>query len=222
MSQGVATILVVTDAGMEGLRIMPELRGFRVRVGSGDDCSRVLAEGLRPDVVLVDFRLPDAADLCRRIRKDTASKLVGLLPRSCVEALATGVGLDDFVVMPPQPHELSLRIRRCLNGHVPSNGSQVLHVGELFIDPGRCEVTVGDKSVLLTFREYQLLRFLAGNPGRVFSRDELLDRVWGYDYYGGDRTVDVHVRRLRAKLELRGHTFIETVRNIGYRFKDSR
>jgi DNA-binding response OmpR family regulator len=74
--------------------------------------------------------------------------------------------------------------------------------------------------VLLTFREYQLLRFLAENRGRVFSREHLLDHVWGYDYYGGDRTVDVHIRRLRAKLEPCGHSFIETVRNIGYRCRD--
>jgi two-component system alkaline phosphatase synthesis response regulator PhoP len=75
--------------------------------------------------------------------------------------------------------------------------------------------------VEFTFREYELLRFLAANEGRVFTRDTLLDRVWGYDYYGGDRTVDVHIRRLRSKIEDAGHTFIETVRNIGYRFRSS-
>ena len=89
------------------------------------------------------------------------------------------------------------------------------------IDTARCEVTVAGRPVLLTFKEYELLRFLASNPGRVFSRDSLLNRVWGYDYFGGDRTVDVHVRRLRSKIEPLGYSFIETVRNIGYRFAKS-
>jgi DNA-binding response OmpR family regulator len=81
---------------------------------------------------------------------------------------------------------------------------------------------VGGNPVMLTFREYELLKFLASNRGRVFTREALLNRVWGYDYYGGDRTVDVHIRRLRSKIEDASHTFIETVRNIGYKFnKDS-
>ena len=90
--------------------------------------------------------------------------------------------------------------------------------GELVIDTARCEVTMAGRPVVLTFREYELINFLADNAGRVFSRDALLDRVWGSDYLGGDRTVDVHIRRLRSKLEGSGQTFIETVRNLGYRF----
>jgi len=82
-----------------------------------------------------------------------------------------------------------------------------------------CEVTVDGRLVTLTFKEYELLRFLASNRGRVFTRDVLLNEVWGYDYYGGDRTVDVHIRRLRSKIEDSTHIFIETVRNIGYRFR---
>jgi two-component system alkaline phosphatase synthesis response regulator PhoP len=81
-------------------------------------------------------------------------------------------------------------------------------------------VYVGTRLVNLTFMEYELLKFLATNKGRVFSRSKLLDEIWGYDYYGGDRTVDVHIRRLRSKIEDATHTFISTVRNIGYRFKE--
>lgn len=87
------------------------------------------------------------------------------------------------------------------------------------IDPAQCEVTLEGEVVELTFKEYELLRFLASNRGRVFTREALLNWVWGYDYYGGERTVDVHVRRLRSKIEDSKHVFIETVRNIGYRFK---
>ncbi len=91
--------------------------------------------------------------------------------------------------------------------------------GSLVIDTARCEVTVSGRPVMLTFKEYELLKFLAANTGRVFTRETLLDRVWGHDYFGGDRTVDVHVRRLRSKLEHAGHTFIDTVRNVGYAFR---
>jgi two-component system alkaline phosphatase synthesis response regulator PhoP len=90
--------------------------------------------------------------------------------------------------------------------------------GDLVIDLDNCEVTVAGRLITLTFKEYELLRFMAAIPGRVFTRDALLDEVWGHDYFGGDRTVDVHIRRLRSKIEDSTHTFIDTVRNIGYRF----
>jgi DNA-binding response OmpR family regulator len=87
------------------------------------------------------------------------------------------------------------------------------------VDTAKCEVYLEDRLLFLTFKEYELLKFLATNTGRVFTRDALLNEVWGYEYYGGDRTVDVHVTRLRNKIESAGHVFIETVRNIGYKFK---
>ena len=101
------------------------------------------------------------------------------------------------------------------------SGKDLIECGDLIIDLGKCEVSLSGRSVALTFREYELLRFLASNKRKVFTRETLLNKVWGYDYYGGDRTVDVHVRRLRGKIEGRGHSFIDTVRNIGYRFKDN-
>ncbi|MFA5148449.1 MAG: winged helix-turn-helix domain-containing protein, partial [Candidatus Omnitrophota bacterium] len=93
-----------------------------------------------------------------------------------------------------------------------------IKAGDLLIDVSRYEVTVNGGKIELTFKEYELLKFLASNKGRVYSRDQLLDKIWGYDYYGGTRTVDVHIRRLRSKIEDRRHTFIETIRNIGYKF----
>jgi DNA-binding response OmpR family regulator len=87
----------------------------------------------------------------------------------------------------------------------------------LVIDPDTCEVTVEGRKADLTYKEYELLKLLASNKGHVFTREALLDKIWGYDYYGGDRTVDVHVRRLRSKIE-QSNTYIETVRNIGYKF----
>jgi two-component system alkaline phosphatase synthesis response regulator PhoP len=94
----------------------------------------------------------------------------------------------------------------------------LIKCGDLVIDIAKYEVSIGGKLLALTFKEYELLKFLAKNRGRVFTRETLLNEVWGYDYYGGDRTVDVHIRRLRSKIEDSTHTFIETVRNIGYKF----
>lgn len=102
-----------------------------------------------------------------------------------------------------------------------ARADSVLKIGDLTIDSVRCEVEVGGRLLALTFKEYELLRLLATNKGKVFTREALLNQVWGYDYYGGDRTVDVHIRRLRSKIEDPVHTFIETVRNIGYKFKDT-
>lgn len=126
-------------------------------------------------------------------------------------------GVDDFIIRPYDDRELVARARRLLQKNARDN--EVLQYGELVIDLANCEVRVGGKIVELTFKEYELLKFLARDQGRVYNRETLLNKVWGYDYFGGDRTVDVHVRRLRSKIELSGHTFIETVRNIGYRFK---
>ncbi len=98
-------------------------------------------------------------------------------------------------------------------------GGPVIKSGDLIIDPVKCEVHLGGRLLALTFKEYEMLKLLAINPGKVFTREALLNEVWGYDYFGGDRTVDVHVRRLRAKVEDPVHSFIETVRNVGYKFK---
>jgi DNA-binding response OmpR family regulator len=95
----------------------------------------------------------------------------------------------------------------------------VIKAGDLTIDPIRCEAELDGRLLALTFKEYQLLKLLATNNGKVFTRESLLNEIWGYDYYGGDRTVDVHIRRLRSKIEDPVHTFVDTVRNIGYKFK---
>lgn len=126
------------------------------------------------------------------------------------------LGVDDFVVRPYDNRELVARARRLLQKN--TNEDEIIRAGDLVIDLAKCEVRVEGKIVELTFKEYELLKFLLKDRGRVFTREALLNKVWGYDYFGGDRTVDVHVRRLRSKIELSGQTFIETVRNIGYRF----
>ena len=125
--------------------------------------------------------------------------------------------IDDFVLYPPRGEEVLARLMRLLSLPV-DEASHLIQFNDLTIDTANYTVALTGNLVDLTYKEYELLRFLATNPDRVFTREALLNRVWGYDYYGGSRTVDVHIRRLRAKIEDRTHTFIDTVRNVGYRF----
>lgn len=131
--------------------------------------------------------------------------------------------IDDFITEPWNISELNTRIRRVAgrrnNGEKANGSTEEIYIGDLQIDIASCEVTLCGKKLALTFKEYELLTFMARNRGRVFTRDVLLNEVWGYDYYGGDRTVDVHIRRLRIKIEDAEHTFIETIRQVGYRFR---
>ncbi len=126
---------------------------------------------------------------------------------------------DDFARRTGPAEELVARVRRALWKKHRVDSRNVLKVGDLLMDVANYTVQVGGRSVELTYKEYELLRFLATNRDRVYTRETLLNKVWGYDFYGGARTVDVHIRRLRSKIEDRHHTFIETVRNVGYRFR---
>jgi DNA-binding response OmpR family regulator len=128
------------------------------------------------------------------------------------------VGFDDFIIHPALTEEVVARIKRAIWLRSGVEGDNVLRAGDLQMDLGNYKVFVAGRPVDLTYKEYELLRFLATNRDKVFTREALLNRVWGYDFYGGARTVDVHIRRLRSKIEDRMHTFIETVRNVGYRF----
>jgi DNA-binding response OmpR family regulator len=171
----------------------------------------------KPDLVLLDMdSLSSAGSLCQVVKQRNLPT-IALAHLETVNSFNGHLKADDFIVKPCNPRELVARAKRLLYRRTDSN-TEVIRYGDLSVDTARCEVTVAGYRKVLTFKEYELLKFLANNPGRVFSRDTLLDRVWGHDYLGGDRTVDVHVRRLRGKIEDSSHCFIETVRNIGYRF----
>jgi two-component system alkaline phosphatase synthesis response regulator PhoP len=176
-----------------------------------------------PDAVLVAIndRLPDSGiwQSIRSLKPDKNLPVIALVPREILLDINGDFDADDFVVTPCDSIELVLRINRLLHKNsMVDNAEQIKRVG-LEVDISRCEVSVDGRIVELTFKEYELLKLLAGNKGRVYTREVLLDKIWGYDYYGGDRTVDVHVRRLRSKIEDPKHSYIETVRNMGYRFK---
>jgi len=162
----------------------------------------------------------ETRSLARRMRHDARLPVIALVSRGGLGAVPGSGDVDDFVVEPWDADEVAVRARRIVKtGDAEAEGSEeLIRCGYLTIHTGRCEVHVDGRLVELTFKEYELLKFMASNKGRVFTREALLNKVWGYDYFGGDRTVDVHVRRLRSKL---GESdFIDTVRNIGYRFSD--
>src|SRR5690606_21959860 len=131
--------------------------------------------------------------------------------------LGPSVRVDDLAPTPLDADALRLRMSRLIWAQSGAEDGPVIRPGSLLIDLERYKVTVDGQVVDLTYKEYELLRFLASNPGKPFTREALLNQVWGYDYYGGSRTVDVHVRRSRSKIEQR-EQFIDTVRNVGYRF----
>jgi DNA-binding response OmpR family regulator len=177
----------------------------------------------RPDLVVVEMNGNSASDGIRdwlkEVKRDSPLPVMALVDRDKLDGIDVSLDVDDLIIRPADNRELVLRIKRLLRKRNGNQGNgELITCGGLTIDLAKCEVTVDGRVVDLTFREYELLKFLASNRGRVYTRDALLNKVWGYDYYGGDRTVDVHIRRLRSKIEDAKHTFIETVRNIGYRF----
>jgi DNA-binding response OmpR family regulator len=148
-------------------------------------------------------------------------KQIPLIALSSIDKLnGLDSSIDDFVVKPYEANEVTVRIKRILRQKGSIGSEDIIRCGDLIIDLTKYEVSLNNKLIVLTFREYQLLKFLASNKGKVFTRESLLNKVWGWDYYGGDRTVDVHIRRLRSKIEDPAHTFIDTVRNIGYRLRE--
>ena len=175
-----------------------------------------------PDLLLLDA---DEAtidspiwELVQKTRQERHIPIVALLPRERLNDFHLDSGIDDFVVKPWEAIEVIARIGRILRQKGNIDSQDIIRCGDLVIDSAKCEVSLDGKPIILTFKEYQLLKFLASNKGKVFTREALLNKVWGWDYYGGDRTVDVHIRRLRSKIEDMNHSFIETIRNIGYRF----
>jgi len=174
----------------------------------------------RPDVLLleVDGQQPDTPEFIRKLKESQNLPVIALVPEALLEKTDPLPDVDDFVTGPYDARELAIRINRVMRNTTGKESSEQIKCNGLTIDLATCEVTVNGGLVELTFKEYELLKLLAGNKGRVYTREALLDKIWGYDYFGGDRTVDVHIRRLRSKIEDASHTYIETVRNIGYRF----
>lgn len=221
-------ILLITD-DWDNKRVLKSgllERGFTVtQAVSTDVFSDEFAPSQKIDVVVVDLErcATERAKLCHALKREIMLKdlpLVLLVPEGDLGRIDFGWGLEDYLTLPVSVTRLAERLNFLvwkLNRVSVKDG---FSYGGLVIDFERYEVHVKGQPVDLTYKEFELLRFLVTHPGKPFTREVLLDKVWGYDYYGGTRTVDVHIRRLRSKIETRGATYIETVRNVGYKFLD--
>jgi DNA-binding response OmpR family regulator len=218
-------VFIIASESEQARKLRAELaqRGFDCLIVPHNDGAIEKIVGQSPGVMLLDIDEAtfdsEAWDLAQRIRQERQLPLIALVSREKLKGLDSSV--DDFVVKPWEPNEVTVRIKRILRQKGGIEGEDIIKCGDLVIDLDKYEVSLNGKPIMLTFREYQLLKFLASNKGKVFTREALLNKVWGWDYYGGDRTVDVHIRRLRIKIEDPTHTFIETVRNIGYRLREN-
>ena len=204
-----------------------EKEGFRVNYTT--DGSLAMAELRRdpPDLVILDLMLPgmDGLEICRQVRrhdKYAATPILMLTARSEEADRIVGLelGADDYVTKPFSMRELIARIRALLRRHEPAPQRSTLQRGELLIDPSAHSVAVSGRRVDLSALEFRLLHYLAAHPGMVFSRDQLLDRVWGDDRSVTPRSVDVYIRRLREKIEPEPEQplYVHTVHGVGYRF----
>lgn len=175
-----------------------------------------------PRAVIVDVStLPAVPDLAELLSPTDETPSLVILTEEQIAESASALAVDDFALRPLRPRELEARVRHLLARRQGTDSPDVLRQGALAIDLASYRVFVAGAPVEMTFKEYELLRFLATHPNHVYSREALLNKVWGYDYFGGARTVDVHIRRIRSKIERGGHVFIETVRSVGYRFRPS-
>jgi len=213
-----ATVLVLTSH--EASDVLPSLALLSHRVKTTPAEPAALVRAPASDVVVVDARhdLAQAKALCRiMMTTGMSTALIAVINEGGMPALNAEWGVDDFVVNTAGPAEVDARIRLAVSRGRANNEPDMISSSGVVIDEGSYQAKINGRPLDLTFKEFELLRFLASNPSRVFTRDQLLSEVWGYDYFGGTRTVDVHVRRLRAKLGDM-ESLIGTVRNVGYRF----
>ncbi|TAL23217.1 MAG: response regulator transcription factor [Frankiales bacterium] len=219
-----ASLLLLTNAMTPSSEVLPALAllGHSVRVAPAE-VSALLGTPA-PDALLVDARkdLAGARSLCRLLRTTgVTAPLFAVLTEGGLVALTAEWGVDDVLLDSAGPAEVDARLRLATGKKAeaaPDVEPGVVRAGDLTIDEGTYTCRLRGRVLDLTFKEFELLKYLAQHPGRVFTRAQLLQEVWGYDYYGGTRTVDVHVRRLRAKLGAEHEQLIGTVRHVGYKF----
>jgi len=177
-----------------------------------------------PDLVILELTTRrDIAETWYRVKDDAMEShtpALVIIPEDRIRDVELLIDIHDFVMYPYNTRELEMRIKLILGKHEDADIGEVIRIGNLAIYTTRYEVTVDDWPVILTLKEYELLKYFVTHKGRVFTREILLDAIWGYDYYGGTRTVDVHIGRLRTKIETDQYSFIKTVRGVGYMFSD--
>jgi two-component system response regulator RegX3 len=236
MSTNDFTVLLVEDehSFVEALTVGLKREGFRVQVARDGAEALEQFDAVRPDLVLLDVMLPKVSgiDVCRELRRRSQVPIIMVTAKGSEIDTVVGleVGADDYVTKPYRLRELVARIRavlrrRQLDGDATatSNG-EALEVGDVRLDPERHEVEVRGTQVRLPLKEFELLEILLANAGRVLPRETLIDRVWGADYVGDTKTLDVHIKRLRTKVEEDPSTpsRIVTIRGLGYKYDSPR
>lgn len=216
-----ATILLLTNDSQASAEILPalELLPHHVKVALAE--ATALLDAPAADLILLDARhdLVGARSLCRLIQTTgKEAPLLVIVGEGGLAALSRDWGFDDLLLSSAGPAEVEVRLRLALAPQLADKSETLITSGNIVIDEAGYSARLNGQQLDLTYTEFELLKYLAQHPGRVFSRQQLLSDVWGYDYYGGTRTVDVHVRRLRAKLGPEYESLIGTVRNVGYRF----
>ncbi|MGI6487685.1 MAG: response regulator transcription factor [Syntrophomonadaceae bacterium] len=229
-------ILVVDDelSIVELVKFNLEKEGFQVSVAYDGLRALRLAEEVRPDLIVLDIMLPhlDGLEVCRRLRQqrefcNTPIIMLTAKGEEIDTVLGLEMGADDYIKKPFSPREMvarvkaRLRAKRVLEAE-KALGQKTLVFEELIIIPDKYEVFMGERKLDLTPKEFKLLKLLVGSRGKVFTREALLEKVWGYEFAGDTRTVDVHIRHLRQKLGEKqgGPRYVETVRGVGYKFRD--
>jgi DNA-binding response OmpR family regulator len=219
----VEILLLVGTPTTDASTVLPALDLLPHTVRTAPRDVRTLVSGPSPDVVLVDARadLAEARATCRVLHATGLGvPLIAVVREAGLIAVNSDWGVDDVVLANAGPAEVEARLRLAvgrLSSAAAASGG-LIRAGDLSIDPDTYAAKLKGRPLDLTYKEFELLKFLAQHPGRVFTRDQLLREVWGYDYFGGTRTVDVHVRRLRAKLGSEYESMIGTVRQVGYKF----
>lgn len=222
-------ILIVDDDKniCELLRLYIEKEGFEAAIAYDGETAIEMFDSFLPDLTLLDIMLPglDGWQVCREIRKKSSKPIIMLTAKGEVfdKVLGLELGADDYVVKPFETKEVIARINAVLRRSVnasPDDENKIVSYENLSINLTNYELKVGGKQVDTPPKEMELIYHLASNPNRVFTRDQLLDEVWGFDYYGDSRTVDVHVKRLREKLEGVSEKWaLKTVWGVGYKFE---
>ena len=222
-------ILLVDDEPdlLELVRVNLHQEGYEVETAEGGHEALAMLRRSPPDLVILDLMLPDLSgtEICRQVRQDArlASLPIIMLTAKADEldrVVGLELGADDYVTKPFSPRELALRVRAVLRRNTPTDATlRALSHGSLSIDPERHRCSVDGEEITLTAKEFELLRNLMERPGRVLSRDRLLEAVWGSDVVVTTRTIDTHMKRLREKLGTASE-LIETIRGVGYRFAE--
>ncbi len=223
-----ASILVVDDDVniCELLRLYLEKEGYRVLIAHDGEAALSVFHKEHPHLFVLDLMLPkkDGMDVCREVRKTSSVPIIMLTAKgeTLDKVLGLEMGADDYLVKPFEPKELVARVRAVLRRSVPQNeaAESVVSYPGIRISLTNYELTVGGQTLSVPPKELELLYHLAAHPNRVYTREQLLEEVWGFDYFGDSRTVDVHVKRLREKLEgFEDGWQLKTVWGVGYKFE---